>query len=226
MSSIRRALAIFAKHPSSGQVKTRLKPKLSASKVAKLYECFLEDTLELVLKYKFLKLFLYVWPENLLSEFNKYITENITTLPQEGSNLGERLFNSTNSLFEEGFNQVGVISVDSPNIPNYIVPAAYQLLDDNDIVIGPADDGGYYLIALKRASPKLFQGIDWSTEKVFSQTVIKAVGGGFDVGLLPEWYDVDTYKDLLKLKRDLEEQKKVAQNIPQRTLKFIRENVN
>ncbi len=225
MNDARRALIILAKHPECGDVKTRLKPELNSSQIAELYGSMIKDTFDLVKKYEFIKIFFFIWPAEYINRFKKYHAERIITQAQEGSNLGQRMFNSINDIFKKGFHQIAVISVDSPNLPDHIIPAAFQLLDENDIVLGPADDGGYYLIALKRVQPSLFEDIEWSSEKVFRQTVIKAVKLGCDVGLLPEWYDIDTYENLLKLKKDLEERTIINQHIPEKTLSFIKKNI-
>ena len=94
-------------------------------------------------------------------------------------------------------------SSDGPTLPVSYLRQAVTRLDDVDVVLGPSEDGGYYLIGLKEAHPGLFQGVEWSTEHVTAQTLARAEAEGLSVALLPRWYDVDTAHDLDRLRAEL-----------------------
>jgi hypothetical protein len=116
---------------------------------------------------------------------------------QEGSGLGERIKNLFKLLFERGYNKVAVVGSDSPDLPIEYIREAFGLLDETTgLVLGPALDGGYYLVALQVLFPALFDGIDWSTPEVLAQTLERARGGSIGYRLLRPWHDIDTAEDL------------------------------
>jgi rSAM/selenodomain-associated transferase 1 len=199
------ALVIMAKAPIPNDVKTRMIPPLNPETAADLYYNFLLDKINQVKRIKVAKLFIAYTPET--SEvFFKKISKGLTLISQVGVDLGERLHNISMLLFNRGFNKVIMLDSDTPNLPTSYIRHALKLLDKFDIVIGPCEDGGYYLIGLRSCIPELFRGISWSTSKVVEQTR-KAVPSGMKLSLLNEWYDVDTVEDLLRLKKDLEHEK-------------------
>ena len=121
--------------------------------------------------------------------------------PQTGNNLGERLKNAFDNSFEEGFSKVVAIGADSPDRPvNYLIES-FEALAAHDAVIGPANDGGYYLIGFSKEGfiPEAFDNISWSSDGVFEQTVRILKRHGRKVYLLPMWHDVDTIADLKSL---------------------------
>ena len=122
-------------------------------------------------------------------------------IPQRGRDLGERLRNGFADAFSKGFRGAMAIGSDSPDLPEGIVIEAREALEVHDVVIGPSIDGGYYLIGFKPDTflPKAFDGIAWSTDAVFRETVDRLKEAALDVLILPPWSDVDTLDDLIVL---------------------------
>jgi len=121
------------------------------------------------------------------------LPETFKLLGQRGEGFGERLFYATEDLLAVGYESVCLIDSDSPTLPSALLQAAVSALalDGDRVVLGAADDGGYYLIGLKRAHRQLFEKLDWSTPRVLSQTVERAAEINLEVEMLPVWYDVD-----------------------------------
>ena len=126
-------------------------------------------------------------------------------LPQRGDEFGERLYFAVEDLFKCGFASVCLIDSDSPTVPAENFAEAVQLLSigQDRVVLGPSDDGGYYLIGVKKLDRHLFEQIDWSTERVFNQTIQRATEIGLEIKLLPTGYDVDDGASLHRLCNEL-----------------------
>jgi rSAM/selenodomain-associated transferase 1 len=120
-------------------------------------------------------------------------------LPQEGADLGERMANAFDFSFAAGYGPVLLRGSDTPDLPASIIYEAQEALarEKADLVLGPAADGGYYLIGLSQPAPRLFEDIAWSTPGVLDATLQLATGMGLTVHLLPGWRDIDTPEDLL-----------------------------
>ena len=199
------ALVVFAKAPIPGQVKTRLCPPLTPDEAATVHGSFVLDTLErtraAVSKFRLpVDRYLACAPSSALAFF-KIVEERQTVrlLDQEGDELGARMNRVFETLFARGYGRVVIVGTDVPSLPLERYREAVGLLDRHDAVLGPALDGGYYLIGLKRAAPALFRDIPWSTDRVLALTRTYAADLGLGVGLLPEWRDVDTIDDLKML---------------------------
>ncbi len=198
------ALAVMVKSPRAGAVKTRLVPPLTSEEAASLSLCFLRDTLENVAgvarRTGASGAVMYT-PENDRPFFDELLPDDPYLLPQRGDSLGERLINATTDLLHRGFGAVCLIGADSPTLPPATLAAAVNSLarPGDRVVLGPCEDGGYYLIGLKRQHSQLFTGIEWSTEKVLSQTLARAEEIGTEIELLPAWYDVDDARALRRL---------------------------
>ena len=201
----RLALAVMAKRPQAGEVKTRLCPPLTPEKAARLAHCFLLDKLEQIRRIPGVARFVAFSPPDAEDFFRTQIGEAFSLLPQRGADLGERLADVADRLLGAGFSATMIIGTDSPTLPDTVLHEAHEVLgsDRADLVLGPAKDGGYYLIGLRRPSRSLFHEIAWSTDTVLSQTVARAGKGGLRTHLLPAWYDVDVEPDLRRLVRDL-----------------------
>ena len=202
------ALAIMAKAPVPGKVKTRLSPPLTPLAAAELNACFLRDTIanladaaqtvpaEVVISYTPVgeeRAFLGVAPHGTL------------LLPQRGDGFGERLLRTAKDLFACGFSTVCLIDSDSPTVPTDAFRTAVQQLaaPGRRAVLGPSVDGGYYLIGMQGAEANLFDRITWSTDRVAAETLERAQEIGLPMTLLPEWYDVDDAASLERLQREL-----------------------
>jgi rSAM/selenodomain-associated transferase 1 len=201
------ALAVMTKAPRAGQVKTRLVPPLTPEEAAQLNICFLRDTaaaIAFACGATARGVAIYT-PLGAESAYADILPREFELLPQRGDGFGERLFFATEDLFQCGFSSVCLIDSDSPTISAEVYEKAVEILSKSDdrVVLGPSDDGGYYLIGLKRSRPKLFEGIDWSTERVLEQTQQRAKEINIDVALLPTGYDVDDASTLCRLRDEL-----------------------
>jgi hypothetical protein len=197
------AVIIMAKAPIATEVKTRLVPPLDSQTASDLYRSFLLDKIEQVKTMNGVHPFVAYTPQTSDSLFSSIIPLGFTLIPQVGADLGERLLHVSNSLFNRGFRKVVLSDSDTPNLPIKIMKDAIDRLDSFDVVLGPCEDGGYYLIGLRSNMPELFREIPWGTSEVAKLTMKKAMKMHATISLLDEWYDVDTVEMLLRLKRDL-----------------------
>lgn len=189
------ALALMAKVPFAGEVKTRLTPPLTPEEAAKLSMCFLRDmTMNLgdLNGHGREALVLYT-PADAQKLLRGLVPIGFRLLAQRGETLGERLINAAAELLSDGFDSVCLINSDSPTLPGEILMTAASLLaqEGDRVVLGPSQDGGYYLIGLKRPHAYLFERIAWSTADVLAHTIERAAEIELPVDLLPVWYDVD-----------------------------------
>jgi rSAM/selenodomain-associated transferase 1 len=199
------ALVIFAKAPIPGQVKTRLCPPLTHDEAATLHGSFVLDTLERTkvavtrLKLPFDR-YLACTPSSTLVFF-KIMEErqSVKLIEQEGEDLGTRMHRAFETLFKRGYHHVLIVGTDVPSLPLGYYQRAFELLEKHDIVLGPALDGGYYLIGLNHPVPTLFENMPWSTHRVLPLTREKANSLGLTIALLPEWRDIDRIEDLQAL---------------------------
>ena len=203
------ALGVMAKAQVPGKVKTRLVPPLTDLEAATLGACFLRDTIKSIARAADVSknadgVVVYT-PADAESAFADLIPDNFHLLRQRGASLGERLFNATKDLLSRGFQSVCLVNADSPTLPcAYLCEAVARLSRAGDrLVLGQADDGGYYLIGLKLAHAQLFERIAWSTSQVFAQTIERAAEISLEIELLPAWYDVDDAAALRKLCAEL-----------------------
>ena len=199
------ALVVFAKAPIPGQAKTRLCPPLTPDEAATVHGSFVIDTLErtrtAVTKFRLsADRYLACAPSSALAFF-KIMEERqaVRLLDQEGDDLGARMHGVFEKLFAGGYGRVIIVGTDVPSLPLSAYQEAIELLSRHDLVLGPAVDGGYYLIGLKKSAAALFDDIPWSTDRVLALTMERAAGLGLIVGQLPEWRDVDTIEDLKTL---------------------------
>jgi uncharacterized protein len=202
------ALGLMAKVPVAGEVKTRLVPPLTAGEAAALNVCFIRDMAEnidsVTRKETASGLVIYT-PTGSESAFDGVLPVGFRLLAQRGTSLGERLCNATDDLFGEGYGAVCLINSDSPTLPQSSLVQAIELLaaDGDRVVVGAAEDGGYYLIGLKHAHANLFHDIAWSTADVLARTRQRAEEIDLPVELLPSWYDVDDAETLSRLCEEL-----------------------
>jgi uncharacterized protein len=200
------AVAIMAKAPAAGAVKTRLTPPLTASEAARLYRCFLLDKIEQVRALKDAHAAIAYTPLGARGVFER-LAPGFALLPQGGPDLGARLANGLAELLARG--HIGAIAIDSdtPTLPTEYLQRAVDILTraEADLVVGPSDDGGYYLIGVRTPRPELFDDMPWSTAAVLPETIRRARIAGLSTACLPEWFDVDTGADLQRLQVSLAE---------------------
>lgn len=199
------ALAIFAKAPVAGEVKTRLCPPLAPAEAAELSRCFLVDTVERACTLATVQVYLAITPVESEPAFRALLPFPVQYIPQRGESLGEREVNVFADLLGQGFSSVVLIGSDIPTLPLAHLRAAFMQLEDPrcDAVFGPSHDGGYYLVGMRAVHRELFQHIAWSTSQVLAQTLAQARRHRLHVLLVPSWYDVDTAEDLRRLAADL-----------------------
>jgi uncharacterized protein len=191
-----RRLLLFTKPAREGRVKTRLVGDLTPAEAAALHAAFLEDLLDRLCAGSF-DLHL-AWA---LDPGEPVPASPFPGVRQEGKDLGERLFRTLAAAAAEA-SAVAALGSDHPTLPLEVVHDAFERLEAGaDVVLGPAEDGGYYLIALRAAAvvPRLFEGIAWSTDRVFPETVARCRELGLRLELLPRASDVDTPEDLRRL---------------------------
>lgn len=193
-------LIIFAKEPRPGQVKTRLCPPLSPEEAAQLYHRFLQDILEEMARVPEMRLAVAFSPASAQPFFKDLALPGTDLFPQEGADLGERMTRALARGLAAGFGPVLLRGSDSPDLPASLVCEARKVLASGraQVVLGPAPDGGYYLVGLAEPQFSLFQGPAWSSPTVLSDTLRLAENSGLKVHLLPPWPDIDTYVDLLR----------------------------
>lgn len=192
MRDERAILGLFAKWPTPGTVKTRLARDSSPEFACQVASAFLADSI-LQFEITGVRRILAVAPASEQEQFKALVGERWEVTPQIDGDLGTRLSHFFAEAFREGAERVVVIGTDSPTLPPEYLERAFQELTEHDVVIGPATDGGYYLIGLNQPSPNLFDGICWSTSNVLQQTVDRL--GSMSLHLLPPWFDVDTIDD-------------------------------
>jgi uncharacterized protein len=201
------ALAVMTKAPEAGRVKTRLTPPLTAEEAAALNICFLRDTAAAIShtaeggRAQGIGVYTPVGAE---AAYATILPSEFVLVPQRGEAFGERLAAAIEDLLLLGFDSVCLIDSDSPTVPpDTFSRAVDYLCGEDSVVLGPSDDGGYYLIGLKKLHRRLFERIDWSTERVLEQTIAAAREMGLTVNLLPTWYDVDDQSTLARLYSEL-----------------------
>lgn len=192
----RSALVIFAKYPRPGRVKTRLCPPLSSEDACRLYEAFLKDAIHAARSVGSVARFAAVTPPSAVNSFRSFLPKSFTVIPQRRGNLGARMEHVFRSLFRRGFGRVCIMGSDHPLVDGKVLRKALDVLRKNEVVLGPTQDGGYYLIGMRRWIPGLFEGIAWSTGAVWQQTVARLEARTISYGILAGTWDVDTAKDL------------------------------
>ena len=181
---------VFQKNEVLGKVKTRLAAGVGEEQALEIYRQLLDKTY----------LALRDISVSITTYFSEFIPDNPihsaeNKLVQLGQDLGERMKNAFAENFESGMEKVVLIGTDCPSLEGIHLSQAFEALDQSDLVLGPARDGGYYMIGMKRRADFLFEGITWSTELVLSQTLALAAEQGLQTSLLPVLEDIDTLED-------------------------------
>jgi len=196
-------VVVMAKRPVPGKTKTRLCPPLTPLEAAELYEALLRDTIGLVSSLRGIELAIAITPRTAVGQMGSFAPRGARMLAVEGADIGECLVGAMGLLFSEGFTRVVAVNSDGPTLPAEYIERAVAMLTNSDVVLGPAEDGGYYLIGLRQRQPGLFADIAWSSSRVAAQTLERAAALGLTVAQLPSWYDVDTPAELERLRGEL-----------------------
>jgi len=211
------AIAVMAKAPQAGRCKTRLTTMVSPAQAASLGAAFLRDVtdnLAAAARAGSIVPYLAFAPAGTEAAFDGLVPQGTRLLLADGSapmpdgveKFGRCLFHAIQAMLAEGHHAACVLNADSPNLPlEYLLAAEAALAAPGDrVVIGPAEDGGYYLLGVKQAHATLFSHIDWSTDRVAGQTRARAAAAGLEVVELRTWYDVDEPETLIRLMAALE----------------------
>ena len=217
----KRCILFFVKYPQVGQVKTRLGSQVGAAHAAELYKRFVLDMLS-TLNGLDTDIIIAVEPAGACGAFAQWTGRQYRYIGQVGRNIGEKMKNALAAAFEQGYDRVVLIGSDLPDLPGDFLGYALDALDRYDTVMGPAHDGGYYLVGLRRDSflPQVFRGMTWGGEEVFTETMTVLDRGGRRTYVLHQWYDIDTEADLHNLVIRCDDTKGAAVQ----TISYIAEN--
>lgn len=192
----------MTRYPVPGQAKTRLIPVLGEEGACRLHQKMVEHTMATVRNLSL------VFPADIFVFFNggsevlmkTWLGSDAEYLPQSAGDLGVKMSVAFEAVFARGCKTAMMIGTDCPDIDGDILSNSFSLLDESDMVIGPAADGGYYLLGLKKRCDNLFKGIPWGSEQVFSQTLTVAENAYMRVVFLPELADIDRPEDLANIR--------------------------
>jgi hypothetical protein len=193
----------MAKQPWVGLSKTRLCPPFTFEEAAGLYAALLRDTIELAAGVENTALAVAVTPASAVDYFRSITPAGTLLLPVEAADIGGCLEQVLEELLHMGFRKAMAINSDGPSLPRAVLSQALDLLDQADVVFGPAYDGGYYLVGLKQPQPLLFRGIPWSTDLVLSESLAQAAALGLRAAQTRLWYDIDTVAEVHELAEEL-----------------------
>lgn len=193
-------LVVFTKAPLPGQAKTRLSPPFTSEEAAKLAEAFLFDTLEMIKTADLnAERIIYYTPKTAENYFSALIADGWQVKPQKGQSLKTRLINALSNESENDSLPVVVIGADSPTLPPHYLAEAFKIIKKADLVIGPALDGGFYLIGIRKFHPGLLKPVMLSKTDSCKKLAISADRIGLTYNKLPTWYDIDHADDLARI---------------------------
>lgn len=188
---------LLAKEPQPGFSKTRLAAAIGAEAAARLSDSFLRQSISLARR-QARRLYVSFTPADARETFEA-MAPDARLFAQPDGDLGRRLLHAFDTALADGARQPVLIGSDSPTLPSHLLRVAQRLLQTHDVVLGPAEDGGYYLIGMNAPRAALFRGVDWGQDTVLQQTLTRAAMAGLTVATLPYWYDIDTAQDLARL---------------------------
>jgi len=195
------AIVWFVKDPAPGHVKTRLYQAtdgcLSPEDAALLYTAFLQDMWD-TLNSSGRQVYIHIDPSKPSASLDEVLGEKVNLVYQSGADLGERMSTALCATFSLGYDRVILLGSDSPDVPSSFLEEAFDILAVCDVVLGPAYDGGYYLVGASADTytPMMFDGMKWSTPSVLGDQISRLIDMDREHGLLPTWWDIDTPSDL------------------------------
>jgi uncharacterized protein len=216
------SLLLFVRHPAPGEVKSRISASIGTDHATELYRRFVSDMLDTARTAGY-PVTVMVTPGDRLDDVRHWLGADLRYLAQNGAGLGERMENAFRAIFSEGAPRAVLIGSDIPDLPGDVLHESMIALAGNDAVIGPARDGGYYLIGFRneRFLPEIFEGIRWSSSDVFDRTMEIFKRKNASVHVLPAWQDVDTVDDL----RDLMQRSRSTTFGASRTMQYLLKNI-
>lgn len=197
-------LGVFAKYWEPGQVKTRLAVSIGKKKAALIYRTFVETTISRLSTLGDQRVLAFTPQEQAVqAKFNSIGGTVWQAVPQSDGDLGNRMREFLTSRLHHGARSAVLVGTDSPNLPLSLVEQSFQKLDEHGVVLGPTEDGGYYLVGISGMVPPIFESIPWSTTDVWQVTINRLEDAGIRYTTLEPWYDVDNAVDLDRLLSDL-----------------------
>ena len=187
------ALIIFTRNPELGKVKTRLASTIGDEKALEIYKELLLHTMETT---RNLEGDVFVFYDKKIEENDIWPNETYHKFVQSGEDLGEKMQNAFQKLFDLKYQNCIIIGSDLFDLNEKLISDAFQILDLNDVVIGPAEDGGYYLLGLKKIIPEIFKNKKWGTSSVFKDTIKDLEN--LKIEYTKKLNDIDTFEDLEK----------------------------
>lgn len=187
------ALIIIAKYPEEGTVKTRLKGVLSDQERLKLYVTLLTHTVEKLRAIHGVNTFIAFAPEGSHEYFSQF---NVGLISLHKGDLGIRMFEAFKEVFDTGYQKAALVGADIPDLSASIILSAMNILSDNDLVYGPAKDGGYYLVGMSRLIREVFEDVPWSSDQTLKKSILKAEEYNYSVDFTETLSDIDTIDDL------------------------------
>ncbi len=189
------ALIIIAKYPEKETVKTRLKGLISDEKRVELYESLLKLTIQKLKAIPDVDTFLAYAPQSAKEYFSRFGI-NVISLPS--CDLGVNMFHAFKIVFNMGYNKAALVGADIPDLSPLIIQKSFHFSIDNDIVYGPAKDGGYYLVGMKKLIKEIFENVPWSSDMTLKKSLEQASKFGYSVGFTEILSDIDTIEDVKK----------------------------
>jgi rSAM/selenodomain-associated transferase 1 len=189
---------MFAKHPEPGRVKTRLAAELGDAEAVRVYRACTELVIAAVARGGINEYAVAIacWPPEKINEMRQWLGPDARIITQQGHDLGSRMHHAFTEGFAGGHKKISIIGADCPAVTRELLAQALAMLDSAEVVIGPAADGGYYLMGLRRSIHALFEGIAWSSELVCRQTLAICSRLHLTYALLPVLRDIDRADDL------------------------------
>jgi rSAM/selenodomain-associated transferase 2/rSAM/selenodomain-associated transferase 1 len=214
-------LVLFLKYPQKGKIKTRLAKRIGDTVTLQLYECFIRDMLDKLIALPY-DLHIFVAPPDKVTAMCQWLGRDLPVHGQEGCDLGERMKQTFDSMFQMGYESCVLMGSDFPDLPGSVVTDAFAGLKSSEAVIAPAADGGYYLIGFQRLHfcESVFQNVVWSTDRVFQQTMDIFKQEKIRVKTLRKWWDVDDFDEL----KEFMERNINSDFANSRTMKFLIEH--
>lgn len=197
-----RCLIVFVRDPEPGRVKTRLARTYGDRFAAELYGCFVDDLLESLERGSY-RLEIAFTPADREPAIRQRFGGRFNYFPQQGEGLGGRMGNAFRSCFAKGFTAALLTGSDVPDLTADVIEQAFRALESShDAILGPAFDGGYYLIGFRSAAfdPAVFKEMPWGEDTVFDKTRKRLQARGHRIHLAPAWHDIDTAEDLAALR--------------------------
>jgi uncharacterized protein len=198
-----RLLVIMAKAPKPGAVKTRLTPRLSLQAVTAFYRCLLDDTLALARSLVGVEIAI-MCPDSDVNELASLTGQGVRVVAQKGEGLAAGLTSVFAHFVEGSQRRIIAFNSDSPHLPRSVIEEAFEILRAHDLVVGPTDDGGYYLVGAKASHPTLYSGSGMGTSSALERLLSRARVLELSVGFEDPFYDIDVADDLIRLAAELQ----------------------